>query len=48
MIRPAARELAIAGLDNRLTDVRMVVSLTHQPRSAPQEHYFSAIDTYFC
>jgi hypothetical protein len=30
-------------LDNRLTDGGKVVSLTHQPRSTLQKHYFSAL-----
>jgi hypothetical protein len=29
-------------LDNRLTDGDKVDSPTHQPRSTPQKHYFSA------
>jgi hypothetical protein len=35
-------------LDSRLTDCGEVVSLTHRPRSALQEHSFSACGTHFC
>jgi hypothetical protein len=34
-MRPAGRQLAIAGIDNGLKD-----GTTHRPRSTPQKHYF--------
>jgi hypothetical protein len=36
----AGRQLAIAGLDNRLIDDGKVVSPTHQPHFTPHKHYF--------
>jgi hypothetical protein len=35
-------------LDNQLTDDNKGISHTHQPRSTPQKHYFSASGTHFC
>jgi hypothetical protein len=35
-------------LDNRLTDGGKVLSLTHQPRSSHQKHYFPVSGTHFC
>jgi hypothetical protein len=44
----AGRQLAIAGLDNRLTDGGKYVSPIHRSLPTPQIHNFSASDIYFC